>query len=107
MKNSLKLQASLIMRDEMSSKHKRSSSYQQFQNMRESLYEEKLREEINNQEILMKKITELSKVEEIITSNLIKSEISQDQSKRYHSPCMLVTEKNYSPDKDLNIPSIV
>ena len=103
----LRAQANRLMQSEIYSKHKRCSSTQLLVNRKESEYEGKLKEEIKMQGELMKKIEEMSKVEEVMVSDLIKSETLRNHSRISHSACALLAEKVTTDGTEQNIPSIV
>ena len=102
--NSIKTQADSVMREEINFKHRRCASTQLSREVKELEYSEKLKEEIDLQQSIKKKIEELAKIEENMTSSFIRLGNKFDNSR--HLSCALF-EKNPSPNKDFNRPFIV
>ena len=103
----LKMQANSLMQSEAYSKHKRSSSSMLMISRKESEYEGKLREEMSNAGEMMKKIEEMSKVEEVMVSDLLRSETLKNHNKVCHSACALLAEKATAQDTEKSMHSIV
>lgn len=102
-----KIQASSILQNSLSKKHYRSLSSKLSIEKKESEYSQKLRKEIEMQEQLIKKIEEMTKIEQTCKLNLLKTESNIEDTRLYHSVCGLFADKSISQDMDTNIPSVV